>query len=67
MKKFFALLLAAMMVFVFVSCGDTQGDETTNPSDATETTDTTGPADTTNTTDCLFWEKPGLSFAAEGV
>ena len=51
MKKFFALLLAAMMVFVFVSCGDTQGDETTNPSDATETTDTTGPADTTNTTD----------------
>ena len=23
--------------------------------------------DTTNTTDCLFWEKPGLSFAAEGV
>ena len=49
MKKFFALLLAAMMVFVFVSCGDTQGDETTNPSDATETTDTTGPADTTNT------------------
>ena len=52
MKRFLAILLAAIMVIVLVSCGTAkQGDTTTTDKGNTTTTNSTGDKDTTKTTE----------------
>ena len=41
MKKLLAFILAAMMVLAFVSCGNTENDETSGSTQNTQTSETT--------------------------